>query len=83
MSLSNHTQYQALGDNASGGYGQYNPYGAQQNPYAQQQQPQQPQQQPYGYGGGYEQSGAAEQGNGGYGEFVPNNPADMTPGNTR
>ncbi|KAJ5128263.1 t-SNARE [Penicillium atrosanguineum] len=55
--------YQALGDNASGGYGQYNPYGAQQNPYAQQQQPQQQQ---YGYGGGYEQSGAAEQGNGGY-----------------
>jgi syntaxin 1B/2/3 len=69
LSLSNHTQYQALEDNSQGGYGQYNPYGAQQNPYAQQQQ----QQQPYGYGGGYEQSGAAEQGNGGYGESNSNN----------
>ncbi|KAJ5975013.1 t-SNARE, partial [Penicillium waksmanii] len=44
--------YQSLGDN-QGGYGQYDPYGAQQNPYGQQQQS-------YGYGG------AAEQGNGGY-----------------
>ncbi|OQE29874.1 hypothetical protein PENSTE_c002G10190 [Penicillium steckii] len=44
--------YQALGDSNQGGYGQYDPYGAQQNPYAQQSS--------YGYGG------AAEQGNGGY-----------------
>lgn len=52
-------------DNNQGGYGQYNPYGAQQNPYgAQQQQPQQS----YGYGGGYGQAGAMEQGNGGYGK---------------
>ncbi|KAJ5806761.1 hypothetical protein N7474_010353 [Penicillium riverlandense] len=55
--------YQNLGD--QGGYGQYNPYGGQQpqNPYAQQQQP--PQQQSYGYGGGYGQAGAMEQGTGG------------------
>ncbi|KAJ5580291.1 uncharacterized protein N7459_006276 [Penicillium hispanicum] len=44
--------YQSLGEN-QGGYGQYNPYGAQQ-------------QQGYGYGGGYGQAGAMEQGNGGY-----------------
>ena len=63
-----------MGDNTQGGYGQYNPYGAQENPYAQQQQ--QPQQeQPYGYGGGYGQAGAMEQGNGGYGEFNPDGPA--------
>lgn len=49
-----------MGDNNQGGYGQYNPYGAQQNPYASQQQG-------YGYGGDYAQAGAAEQGNGGYG----------------
>lgn len=53
--------YQSLGD-TSGGYGQYNPYGSQQqtNPYGGQEQ------QSYGYGGGYDQAGAAEQGNGGY-----------------
>ncbi|KAJ5890420.1 uncharacterized protein N7473_006648 [Penicillium subrubescens] len=56
--------YQNLEDNNQGGYGQYNPYGAQQNPYGAQQQ-QQPQQ-GYGYGGGYGQAGAMEQGNGGY-----------------
>jgi syntaxin 1B/2/3 len=49
-----------LGDNSSGGYGQYNPYGSQQNPYGAQEQ------QNYGYGAGYNQAGAAEQGNGGY-----------------
>ncbi|KAJ5424517.1 hypothetical protein N7445_010490 [Penicillium cf. griseofulvum] len=55
--------YQNLGDNSSGGYGQYNPYGSQQqNPYGAQEQ------QSYGYGAGagYNQAGAAEQGNGGY-----------------
>jgi syntaxin 1B/2/3 len=53
-----------LGDNNQGGYGQYNPYGnqQQQNPYANQEQG-------YGYGGGYNQASAAEQGNGGYGEL--------------
>ncbi|KAJ5565428.1 hypothetical protein N7504_009830 [Penicillium tannophilum] len=53
--------YQSLGDNSQGGYGQYNPYGSQQqqNPYANQEQG-------YGYGGGYNQASAAEQGNGGY-----------------
>lgn len=56
-----------MGDNTQGGYGQYNPYGAQQNPYAQQPQN-------YGYGAGapagapYGQAGAMEAGNGGYGE---------------
>ncbi|KAF4765674.1 hypothetical protein HAV15_003457 [Penicillium sp. str.  len=55
--------YQSLGDNNSGGYGQYNPYGSQQqsNPYGGQEQ-----QQGYGYGAGYNQADAAEQGNGGY-----------------
>lgn len=67
-----------MGDNTQGGYGQYNPYGAQETPYAQQQP-----QQPYGYGGGYGQAGAMEQGNGGYGECNPNDPVDVTLGNTR
>ncbi len=58
-------------DNSQGGYGQYNPYGSQQNPYgAPQQQPQQS----YGYGGGYGQAGAMEQGNGGYGENLKSSP---------
>lgn len=63
---SDNSQYQNLEDNNQGGYGQYNPYGAQQNPYGAQQQ-QQPQQ-GYGHGGGYGQAGAMEQGNGGYGK---------------
>ncbi|KAJ5698087.1 t-SNARE [Penicillium macrosclerotiorum] len=60
--------YQNLGDDNQGGYGQYNPYGSQQNPYAAQQQPSNTPPS-YGYGGGYGQAGAMEQGNGGYGKF--------------
>ncbi|KAJ5895645.1 hypothetical protein N7495_007336 [Penicillium taxi] len=48
--------YQALGDGQSGGYGGYNPYGANENPYSDQQTS-------YGYGGGHNDP---EQGNGSY-----------------